>query len=162
MKGSLFENRIRTRSCTLVTSNKSLLLVKQIVPTREKPIWLPPGGEVLFGEKIRDAAQRETREETGLEVVPSDIAAIHEFIEPPFHALEIYFFAAKSGGSLFTGTDPEFQENDQKILDAAFINYKHLSTLPVYPFFIKNFEACLGGKKCDNGPRFFSTPCELR
>jgi 8-oxo-dGTP diphosphatase len=85
-----------------------LLVVKVHVPTRSKPIWMVPGGGVEPGETLEKALFRELHEETGLDLTPTSaigtdtfahptlytpvLAAIHEFIEPPFHALEFYFW----------------------------------------------------------------------
>lgn len=137
MSAGLFKNRVRTRSSALVLQDDELLLVNQQVPTRTHPIWLPPGGEVQFGETLQDAAAREVEEETGLLVTIKNLAAVHEFIEPPFHAVEFYFFAVVTGGDLKPGTDPELSFNDQQIIKTEFIDRNRLSQLPVFPGFIK-------------------------
>ncbi|MEO8603114.1 MAG: NUDIX domain-containing protein [bacterium] len=48
----------------LVTTEEGVLLLKRPHP----PVWEMPGGEIDPGETPADAAVRETREETGLEV----------------------------------------------------------------------------------------------
>ncbi|WP_158551587.1 NUDIX domain-containing protein [Rhodohalobacter sp. SW132] len=132
------QNRIRNRACCLVADDDKLLLVKQRVPTRDYPVWMPPGGEVLFGESARDGAVRETFEETGIVAEVKHLAAIHEFIEPPFHAVEFYFLAQKTGGELVTGRDPELGQHNQRILDCGFIPFEELGELSVFPHFLRD------------------------
>lgn len=138
-----YAGRVRIRGCALVVRNEELLLVQQQVPTREKPIWLPPGGEVELGETAKDAAKRETFEETGIKIEPTRLVAVHEFVEPPYHAVELYFLSETIGGTLKTGIDPELSEDDQQILDVAFIPFDQLINLPVSPDFIEEIHQLL-------------------
>ena len=121
----------------MVVKNEALLLVNQSIPTRPNPIWLAPGGEVEMGESGKDAAKRETFEETGLHIEPTRLVAVHEFIETPFHAVELYFLSDISGGSIKVGSDPEHDADDQQILDTSFISFDGLKDLPVIPDFLK-------------------------
>lgn len=157
MSSGSYAGRIRTRGCALVVEEGSILLVKQQVPTRNHPIWLPPGGEILLGESARMAAIRETAEETGLIINPTRLAAVHEFIETPYHAIELYFFADVTGGELVTGTDPEFGDDNQQIMDVGFVPIKSLQSYTVSPSFIswdglRNLQ-----EKPDQPIRMFST-----
>ncbi len=140
-----FADRLRLRCCALVAEEKKLLLIRQNVPTRSQPIWLPPGGELNLGESIKEAAIRETKEETGLQIKTSHIVAIHEFIEKPYHALEIYFAASVTGGKLKTGSDPELHEGDQQIITCRFINMDKLPEMDdLFPEFLRgNVESLL-------------------
>lgn len=137
MSDSQYAGRVRVRGCALVVRNEALLLVNQSIPTRPNPVWLAPGGEVEMGESAREAAKRETFEETGLHIDPVRLIAVHEFVEPPFHAVELYFLSEISGGSLAVGTDPEHSAVEQQILDTAFINFDRLKDLSIIPEFLK-------------------------
>jgi len=137
MSDSQYAGRVRIRGCALVVRNEALLLVNQTVPTRSNPVWLAPGGEVEMGESVKEAAKRETLEETGLHIDPVRLIAVHEFVEPPFHAVELFFLSEISGGSLIVGTDPEHSAIDQQILDTAFINFDRLKDLSIIPEFLK-------------------------
>jgi ADP-ribose pyrophosphatase YjhB (NUDIX family) len=130
-----------------VLNDGKLLLVNQHVPTRQSPVWLPPGGEVELGESAKNAAKRETLEETGLSIEPTRLVAVHEFIEPPFHAFELYFLAEITGGSLKVGIDPEHADDDQQITETAFIPFDQLKDLPVVPEFLKNIDLYLQSGK---------------
>ena len=137
MSASQYAGRVRVRACALIVKSDSLLLVQQSVPTRTYSVWLAPGGEVNMGEAAKDAAKRETYEETGLHIEPTRLVAVHEFIETPFHAVELYFLSDISGGSIKVGSDPEHDADDQQILDTAFISFDELKDLPVIPDFLK-------------------------
>ena len=137
MSSSQYAGRVRVRACALIVKSDSLLLVQQSVPTRTYSVWLPPGGEVQMGESAKDAAKRETFEETGLHIEPTRLVAVYEFIEMPFHAVELYFLSDISGGSVKVGTDPEHDDDDQQIIDTAFINFDRLKDISVIPDFLK-------------------------
>lgn len=126
------------RACAVIAVDSSLLLLKQRVPTRENPIWMPPGGGVLVGETLETALIREVMEETGLKVLPEKLLWIHEFLEAPYHAVEFYFECSIVGGMLELGIDPELPDNEQMLLDVEFIPAEKLSILPVFPEFLKN------------------------
>ena len=54
----------------LVRRDDDVLMVRQAGPG-EEPVWTIPGGRVEPGEFVTEALVRETREETGVEVVDS-------------------------------------------------------------------------------------------
>lgn len=48
--------------------------------------WSLPGGRVEFGERLEDAARREMREETGVELDGIELLRLHESIDPAHDA----------------------------------------------------------------------------
>ncbi|GGI16071.1 NUDIX hydrolase [Gottfriedia solisilvae] len=68
----------------------------------ENLIWTLPGGAVEPNETLKQAAVRETLEETGLEVEVDNVVAINEafFPERDHHALLITFSAKIIGGDI--------------------------------------------------------------
>jgi len=137
LKSSQFSDRVRVRACAVIAVNSSLLLIKQTVPTRDSPIWIPPGGGVLVGETLETALTREVLEETGLKVLPEQLLWIHEFLETPYHAIEFYFECSIVGGMLKLGKDPELPKGEQVLHEVRFVSSDEILTLPVFPEFLK-------------------------
>lgn len=111
----LYGNRLRLRVCGLYREDDRLLMVKHrgIGPT--DTFWCPPGGGPQFNETAPSALIREFMEETGLEVEIGDMLFVNEFIQPPLHAMELFFHVRATGGSLRLGFDPEMSADGQII-----------------------------------------------
>lgn len=128
--------RVRVRSCALILEKESLLLVRLNAPTRPNEIWMPPGGEVEPGETIREAVVRETQEETGLQVRPVRLSLLHEFLSPPYFAVEYYWLCERISGEVAVGMDPD--RDGEAILTAIrWIPLKHLGRHPVFPLCLR-------------------------
>jgi 8-oxo-dGTP diphosphatase len=95
----------RLGSAVLVTSGDSVLLgVRAKEPNRGK--WVLPGGKIEPFESIEDAARREVREETGLDVRITGQLGAYEIINPPDeHRLIVFSRAEPLNGELMPGSD---------------------------------------------------------
>lgn len=89
--------------------NEILLVERGREPLKGQ--WSLPGGAVETGERLDDAVMREVREETGLEVVPVQLALIFERIMPDaegkaeYHYVLIDYLCEIRGGVLCAGDD---------------------------------------------------------
>ena len=96
-KVSLMEKVNVVYSLIYNKENRTILMVQN-----ENGIWTLPGGAVEQNETLKQAAVRETLEETGLEVEVGNIVAINEafFPERGHHALMITFSANIVSGNI--------------------------------------------------------------
>lgn len=97
---------------------------------REGPLWVPPGGGMEFGSSAPENLVREFMEETGLKISVGKLAFITEYLNPPLHALEVFYHVSAIGGKLITGTDPESVPREQLIREVRFLTLSELDRLP--------------------------------
>ncbi len=122
-----FGNRLRVRICGLCIKDDRLLLINHQGIT-EGDFWAPPGGGLEFGETAETCLIREFAEETGLDVQIQDFTFICEFMNPPLHALELFFYVDTKKGDLRKGIDPEMV--DQQIIhEVKFMSWDEINGL---------------------------------
>lgn len=121
-----YSGRLRVRVCGICLEDKKILLIKHQNINQQYSFWSPPGGGLLFGEKIKECLVREFKEETGLDVLPGRFLFMHEFLEEPLHAIELFFEVKVVGGELKKGSDPELGHDTQLIQEVAFKSLKEL------------------------------------
>lgn len=125
----IFGKRIRIRVCGLCQDGDNLLLINHnLYPGQD--FWAPPGGGLELGQSAPDALIREFMEETSLEIRVKEFRCIAEFINPPFHALELFFEVEKTGGTTQIGHDPELPADKQLIRDIRFMPWAEIQALP--------------------------------
>lgn len=92
--------------------------------------WCPPGGGIQFAETAHQAVVREFLEETGLAVEPGDLMFVNEFMQPPLHAMELFFRVEIVGGQIKLGYDPEMAEGNQIISEVALMSFEEIKSYP--------------------------------
>lgn len=95
-----------------------LLVLRANEPSRG--VWSVPGGRIEAGESARDAAAREVREETGLDVEVGELLLTAEL--GPYVVAD--YAAVVTGGTLVAGDDA---------LDARWFSAAELAALPMSP-----------------------------
>jgi ADP-ribose pyrophosphatase YjhB (NUDIX family) len=95
--------------------------------------WSPPGGGWAFGESLKEALQREFREETGLAVRVGRQLHLHEFRRGELQALEIFFevTAHDPAATPRLGHDPEHAPDAQLLTELAWRTPRQLLALPL-------------------------------
>lgn len=94
----------------LVLRDNKILLVKRNHPPAEG-LWAVPGGRINLGETLKQAAAREVKEETGLEIIPGEpvysFDSIHRDADGRvrFHYVIIDLLAEYKSGTLKAGDD---------------------------------------------------------
>jgi len=117
----------------ILDDENRVLMVKQYHENRE--FWLVPGGAIEAGETSIAAAEREVREETGLEVMIGRLIwHVEEVSEDRGMRFVNFFLGDIIGGELKLGEDPEFDEDGQVLREVAFLTKEEIQGLPkVYP-----------------------------
>jgi 8-oxo-dGTP diphosphatase len=155
---------IRLRVAALGIEDGKVLLVKhrRFLSGIDLPdeSWILPGGAVQVGETLEEAVRREVREETGLLCEVGDMIFVKELIYPyrkesqsttTLHVLSLCFVVEIIGGTLHTGKDPELADDEQLIVEAAWLPIEMLHNYPIYPPSLATFiqaEASAGFKTC--------------
>jgi ADP-ribose pyrophosphatase YjhB (NUDIX family) len=91
-------------ACSIVELNGSIVLLKRAIDP-QKGKWVIPGGYVDRGEKVEDAAVRETKEECGLDVRIQDLLGVYSY--PGKIPVVIVYTADRLSGDLIVGDETE-------------------------------------------------------
>jgi ADP-ribose pyrophosphatase YjhB (NUDIX family) len=116
----------------IIDEDRVVLVRRGRAPLQGK--WSIPGGLLEVGETLRAAAEREVREETGLEVEIGELLGVFDRVVPDetgnirYHYVLIDFLCSVVGGSLRAGDDAE---------DAAWFRGEELEPLGLAPETLK-------------------------
>lgn len=109
----------------IITGDNKLILVKRSFdPFKDR--WAFPGGIVEYGETVEDAAIRESKEETGLDVRIERLLGVYSDPkrDPRGHFVSVCFLCTPVGGRLKTSEETKevkaFTKEELKSLKLAF------------------------------------------
>ena len=113
------------------------MLVVRMHRENGNDVFVLPGGGVENDEGLVEAAIRETKEETNLDINIRFPVYLKELYNNEEQSLEVIFLGDIIDGTLQTGSDPE--EKGKNILkDVQFIDVKELDKLNFHPKQIKS------------------------
>lgn len=107
---STFGGRVRVRACGILIKEGAVLLLKHEGIGKNGYLWTAPGGGVEYGQTIETTLKREFKEECNIEINVEEFILLNEFLEPPLHAIELFFKVSYVSGELKIGSDPEIKE----------------------------------------------------
>jgi 8-oxo-dGTP diphosphatase len=126
---SKFGNRLRSRVNGVLIEDGKILMAKHLMG-EDRIFWSVPGGGMKYGTSAPENLKREFLEETGLEIEVGSYLFVHEYLDPPLHAMEHFFEIRRTGGILRLGTDPELDHQGQILMELAWMDIKQLKNLP--------------------------------
>jgi len=119
----------RISAGAIVEHEGCLLLVRHQKPGAYD-FWVAPGGGVEGSEELAVAAQREVKEETGLDVLAHRLVYVEEFHNPDTRYCKFWFIARLQGApqiALGPGAAAEY------IVEAAWHTESQVRALQVFP-----------------------------
>ena len=125
-----YGNRIRVRVCGVCIQEGKILLLNHIGIRENADFWCPPGGGLQFGETIEECLKREFLEETNTEILVGKFLTVNEFVNPPLHAIELFYEVEIIKGIPQKGIDPEMEE--QIISDLRWFSFEEVKGLSVH------------------------------
>ncbi|MBT3941596.1 MAG: NUDIX hydrolase [Chloroflexi bacterium] len=132
--GDLKNYEHRARAVGIVVDGNRILATRVQTPLLgDKPHWLWPGGKVEGAESLEECAEREVREETGLQVQAERLIYVYQSVDDDNdnQNAEFFFLCNVTGGELGAwNPDIEAQEN---ILDARFVSQYELIGKEIWP-----------------------------
>lgn len=119
-----YGNQLRVRVCGICVQNGKFLLINHSGLNESNEFWSPPGGGLQFGETIEACLKREFFEETSTEISIGKFLKVREFLNPPLHAIELYYEVKIESGIVKKGYDPEM--NEQIIKDIQWLSFEEV------------------------------------
>jgi len=135
----IYKNPIPVVDIIIQNGDKILLIRRRKEPSKSRLAF--PGGFVEWGEKVEDAALREVKEETGLDVKIIDLLGVYSdpLRDPRGHLISIVFVAENVGGELKAGDDAiEVMWFDLEELEESDLCFDHWKILQDYLKWRKN------------------------
>lgn len=100
--GFVFYLDPKLAACVIVEIEGEILMVKRGI-SPGAGMWVIPGGFVDVGERVHEAARREAREETGLDVETGALVGVYSYEDSSVAV--IVYEARVTGGELIAGDE---------------------------------------------------------
>jgi ADP-ribose pyrophosphatase YjhB (NUDIX family) len=126
---SKFGNQLRVRVNGILIENDKLLMLKHHMGNG-KILWSVPGGGMQFGTDARENLKREYQEETYLKVEVVNYLFVHEYLNPPLHAMEHFFEVKRIDGNVKLGKDPELSTTNQILHEISWKTIDEIKSIP--------------------------------
>lgn len=113
-------------------NDKILLIHRAIYPYKNSMVL--PGGHVEYGEIVENAAIREAKEETGLQVKLKEIFGVYSNPkrDPRFHSISIVFLATPLKGKIKSSHEGKVEWVDLNQIDFKNMGFDHAIILKDY------------------------------
>lgn len=131
-----YKNPALTVDTIIVEDNKIVLIKRLNNPYKDH--WAIPGGFVEYGEKVEDAAVREAKEETGLDIELIKLVGVYSDPnrDPRGHTVTVAYLAKIIGGTIKSDSDAKdakfIDVNDLKNMKLAFDHNNILKDSGIY------------------------------
>ncbi len=115
-----YKNPALTVDTIIVEDDKTILIKRLNNPFKNH--WAIPGGFVEYGEKVEDAAIREAKEETGLDIELTRLIGVYSDPDrdPRGHTVTVAYLAKIIGGKLKSDSDAK---------DAKYVNINEIKNM---------------------------------
>ncbi|HWP91393.1 MAG TPA: NUDIX hydrolase [Thermodesulfobacteriota bacterium] len=120
-----------TADPVIITDDKKIILVKRVFDPYQDQ-WALPGGIVEYGETVEEAAIREAKEETGLDIKIEKLVGVYSAPDrdPRGHFVSVCFLCKPVGGEIKTSEETKevkaFSKEEIKGIKLAFDHGKIL------------------------------------
>jgi len=129
---------IRIRVSGIIIEDFKILLIAH--KKNNKTYWLLPGGGVEFGESLKDALEREFKEELNIIIKAGDVLFVSDSIDPEDkrHVVNICFYCQSIKGKISLG-------KDKRLYDYGYFSSSELPALIIFPSIKEELEKLLCG-----------------
>jgi 8-oxo-dGTP diphosphatase len=129
------ERTHRIAAGAIIIKDNKILLVRYY-DNSETTLLAAPGGAVKNEERLSQAAVREVKEETGIEIVPGKILCVEDLYSRKYRMVKVWFFCRIVGRQLKRTQDAIVE----KIIDAKWYTKAELKNEVVYPRIIMEYD----------------------
>ncbi|MBN1500512.1 MAG: NUDIX domain-containing protein [Spirochaetes bacterium] len=120
------KRKIRVRVGAVIINDRRVLLIEHIKDG--KKYWLVPGGGVKFGENLKEALERELKEELSIKITVNDLLFSSDSISKNEnrHIINLYFSCQHEFGNLQLG-------DDERLNNFGYFSADELAKMTIIP-----------------------------